>query len=489
MLEMKLSVLMAVYNERATLQEILDRVFAASLPAETELEIVAVDDCSSDGSWKILSGYAGNEPRLRIFRHDKNQGKGAAIRTAVDKASGDVAIIQDADLEYNPGEYGRLLSPILNNDADVVYGSRFVTADHRRVLFFWHSVANRLLTTFSNMMTDLNLTDMETCYKAFRMNVLKTMPIRSNRFGIEPELTAKIAKRRLKIFEVSISYDGRTYVEGKKIGLKDAFQAFWTIIKYRIVDDLYNEDCREGSLRAMELASGYSAWFMEKISPELEGAVLETGSGVGANTRTMTGLDLVIATDPLEENVRLLRNAFAGRKNVRVEKWDVTEPAPETIGKVDTVLCSNTLEQIDDHAAALNNISNVLEDNGKLVLSVPAGKDRFCAMDEDLGRYRRYDQDEVTGILEDSGFTVEKTFDMNRFGALAWAWNGNLLCCKKLARWQLKLFNMLVPLMRLVDGVLPWKGLSLVMMCRKNSAREKQAISTEKENRTEREMS
>jgi glycosyltransferase involved in cell wall biosynthesis len=235
---MLLSILMPVYNEKATLDEILNRVLSAPLPPQISgVEIVAVDDGSTDGSRDILQKRALGDSRIRAILHEKNAGKGAAIRTAIREAKGDIGLFQDADLEYDPNEYGKLLRPIIEKGADVVYGSRFASSEYRRVLFFWHEVANKMLTLTSNIMTDLNLTDMETCYKAFRMNILKTMPIRSNGFGIEPEITAKVARRKLVVYEVPITYSGRTYEEGKKIGLKDAFVAAWVILKYKVVDD------------------------------------------------------------------------------------------------------------------------------------------------------------------------------------------------------------------------------------------------------------
>jgi glycosyltransferase involved in cell wall biosynthesis len=196
-------------------------------------ELVIVNDCSTDKTWETMQGLAGTDPRIRIFSHEINQGKGAALRTGFEHVKSDIIIIQDADLEYDPDEYPKLLMPIICGRADVVYGSRFLGSGMHRVLYYWHSVGNRFLTMLSNMFTNLNLTDMETCYKVFRREILKDIRIEENRFGFEPEITAKVAKMKIRIYEVSISYYGRTYDEGKKIGWKDGVRAIWCIIKYR----------------------------------------------------------------------------------------------------------------------------------------------------------------------------------------------------------------------------------------------------------------
>jgi glycosyltransferase involved in cell wall biosynthesis len=228
----KVSVVIPVYNESQWVGELVRRVQAVPVPKE----IILVDDCSTDGTREILRGLEGDG--VHVLCQPRNQGKGAALREGFRRATGDVVIVQDADLEYDPAEYVHLIQPILDGRADVVYGSRFIGESHR-VLYFWHSVANKMLTTLSNMLTNLNLTDMETCYKVFRREVLEGIHIKSNRFGFEPEITAKIARRRnpaWRIYEVPISYSGRTYEEGKKIGLGDALAALFWIIRYRLFD-------------------------------------------------------------------------------------------------------------------------------------------------------------------------------------------------------------------------------------------------------------
>lgn len=227
-----LSVVMPVYNEEATVVPVLRNVLAQR-PVQ---ELIVVDDCSRDKTWETLQGLERTDPRLKLLRHEKNQGKGAALRTGFRQATAPIVTIQDADLEYDPAEYHILLNPLLSGRADVVFGSRFAGAGSHRVLFFWHSVGNRLLTTFSNMASNLNLTDIETCYKMFRREVLQRITIEENRFGFEPEITAKVARLHCRIYEVGISYAGRTYEEGKKIGLRDALTAVCAILYYRFFD-------------------------------------------------------------------------------------------------------------------------------------------------------------------------------------------------------------------------------------------------------------
>ena len=228
---MKLSVVIPVYNEAETIAAVVERVRRVPI----EKEIVAVDDCSTDATPARLAELAARGDDLRVILHDRNRGKGAALRTGFDAATGDVVIIQDADLEYDPFDYPRLLAPIVEGRADVVYGSRFAGGESHRVLYFWHSLGNRFLTLLSNMCTGLNLTDMETCYKVFRREVLDRIRIEENRFGFEPEVTAKVARLRVRIYEVGVSYAGRTYEEGKKIGWKDGVRAVWCILKYNFL--------------------------------------------------------------------------------------------------------------------------------------------------------------------------------------------------------------------------------------------------------------
>jgi glycosyltransferase involved in cell wall biosynthesis len=225
---MKLSIIIPIYNEQGTLRDIIARVLAVPL----EMELLCVDDGSTDGSREILAELQNEHSQIRLFLQPRNMGKGAALRRGIREATGDFVLIQDADLEYDPAEYSVLLEPLIEDKADVVYGSRFMGGRPHRVLYFWHSVGNRLLTLACNAVSDLNLTDMETCYKAFRREVIQSIPLEEDRFGFEPEITVKIGKRRLRVYEVGISYSGRTYEQGKKIGWKDGLWAIWCVAKY-----------------------------------------------------------------------------------------------------------------------------------------------------------------------------------------------------------------------------------------------------------------
>ena len=238
---------MPIYNERSTLRSVVQRVLEVPL----DVEMICVDDGSSDGSREILADLQNQYPNTRILLQPRNLGKGAALRRGIQEATGDFVVVQDADLEYDPSEYPILLEPLIEGKADVVYGSRFLSGRPHRVLYFWHSVGNWLLTLLSNCLTNINLTDMETCYKAFRREVIQSIPIEENRFGFEPEITVKVAKRRLRIYEVGISYWGRTYEEGKKIGWKDGVRALWCLLKYSMKETAI-------ALEPAELLSGRS---------------------------------------------------------------------------------------------------------------------------------------------------------------------------------------------------------------------------------------
>ena len=469
---LKLTAIVPVYNERFLVRELLRRVLAVEIPGISDIEVVVVDDGSRDGTRDLLREIAAGEPRIRYIEHEKNGGKGAALRTGIRAASGDLIVFQDADLEYDPRDYARLVKPFLEDSADVVYGSRFLPGERRRVLYYRHTLGNRFLTALSNWFTDLNLTDMETCYKMFRAELLRSLPIRSNDFAIEPEITAKIAKRECRVFEVPISYLGRTYREGKKIGLKDAFKALRAILKYWLVDDLYAED-EYGShiLHSLEHARRLNRWMADAVAPHAGSRVLEIGAGIGNITQWLLPRDVYVASDINPHYLAYLRNFALGRPYLDIQRVDLEAPADfaPLAGRFDTVVCLNVLEHVADPLAGLRNIHTALAPGGRLVLYVPQGPSLYSSLDEVLGHRCRYTREALSAEFAATGFEIVSMKDFNCFGVPGWWWNGKVMKARHFSRVQLKFFNLLSPVLRVVDGWLPWRGLGLMVVARKPS--------------------
>ena len=469
---MKLSIIIPVYNEEYFFAEVIHRVMLVGLPPGMEREIIIVDDASSDDTPSLIDEIILNHPEIRRTRHNVNLGKGAAIRTGVELATGDIILIQDADLEYDPSEYPRLLQPILNGDADVVFGSRFLPSSYRRVLFFRHSLANKLLTFLSNLFTDLNLTDMETGYKVVRAQILKSIPIRCKRFGIEPELTAKLAKRKCRIYEVPISYRGRTYEEGKKITWWDGVKALGAILRFWIVDDIYDDLYGHSILQQLSRTHRFNRWTVDVIRPWIGNRVLEIGAGLGNITQSLLPRRFYVASDIDALHLEYLKNRFSDRPGLLIRKIDVEDEKDfEDLPEVpDTIICSNVLEHLDNDEAAIKNMCKVLAPGGRVCLVVPHLPSLFGSFDRTLQHRRRYVKSDIVQKLTSQGLEVETAFSFNRICAPAWWLNSVLLRRKKFGRVQLKIFDTLTWLWRSIDPLLPIPGLSLVVIAQKSSS-------------------
>ena len=467
---MKLSILVPVYNERTVVARSIAQVLTAPLPENMEREIIIVDDASTDGTAEIIQQIAAADPRIRVFRHSVNRGKGAAVRTAIQHADGGFCIVQDADLEYDPQEYPVLLRPLLDGHADAVFGSRYLRGAQTRVLPFWHSMINKFLTLTSNMFCNLNVTDMETCYKVFPTDLLKSIPIRSDRFGFEPEITMKAAKRQLRIYEVPISYHGRTYEEGKKIGWWDGVKVFGVILRYWLIDDLYVEPYGRGSLNNISGTPQYVHWLTSALRPHVRDTVLELHAGIGNVTGRLMGRRLMYyATERDPLFLHALRNRFQRTPNVSVLTLDPERPEDFTVvpGPVQTVLCLNVLEYAEDPVGTLTGIRERLEPGGTLLVLVPQGRRLYGTLDAALGHKRRFDQEELKCILDRAGFDVTGVRQFNKFGTPAWLLHGRVLGRKHISRIILKLFDKTVWMWRRLDALLPWHGLSLIVVARR----------------------
>jgi glycosyltransferase involved in cell wall biosynthesis len=467
---MKLSILMPVYNERTVVERCISLVLTAPLPENLERELVIVDDRSTDGTFAILQRLAAAFPQIRLYQHDRNRGKGAAVRTAIEKAAGDFSLIQDADLEYDPSEYPRLMRPLLDGHADAVFGSRYLSGEQSRVLPFWHSMINKGLTLVSNMFCNLNLTDMETCYKVFRTDLLKSLPIRSDRFGFEPEIVMKCAKRKFRIYEVPISYHGRTYEEGKKIGWKDGIKAFGVIFKFWVIDDLYAVPYGRGVLNNLTGTPQYLSWLALKLRPFLGDKVLEVGAGIGnLSGRLMSRRLLYVAAESDPLHLHALRNRFLRTPNVAVQHLD-PESAGDLLGLencFDTVLCLNVLENLTDPLSVVKGLAATLRPGGSLVMLVPNVPSIYGSLDRSLGHKRRYDAAAMRALAGQLGFAVEQISSFNKVALIPWWAYTKLFRAGNISKLVLKIFDKSVWFWRRLDGLMPWPGLSLLVVARK----------------------
>ena len=460
-----LSVLVPVYNERHVVEASLRRVLALDHELINRLEVIVVDDHSTDGSWEILQRLADEDDRMMLLRHERNMGKGAAIRTAISRATGDISVVHDADLEYNPADIPALLEPFAKEGADAVFGSRYLSATYRRALMHRHTKINKFLTACSNWLTDLSLTDMETCYKAINTVLLKSIPLRSDDFRFEVEIVFKLAKRRARVFEVPVRYLPRTQEEGKKIKTRDGFHALTAMARFFLIDDLYKRD-EYGSrmLAELERTRRFNLWLGHMLRPFIGDRVLEIGAGVGTMTSQFIPREVYVATDTSAHFLHYLRSYSFGKPYLRVLKFDPSqqEGLEGLEHEFDTVIAVNLLEHAEDEKQALQNLREALTPGGRAIVVAPQHPALYGSLDRFLERRKRYTAPEVERLLDDAGFRVERVIDFNRASVPGWWLNGKLLRRSSFSRLQLKVLDMITPALQRLDRFLPWRGLSVI---------------------------
>ena len=473
-----LSVIVPVYNEQHLVETSLRRLhILGESPLLRRIKVIIIDDGSTDQTpaklchfqASIDESFGDGKFDWKFIQHERNKGKGAAIRTGLAYADTDLAVIHDADLEYHPRDLLKMIPLFLEEDADAVFGSRFLAGEFKRALFFWHALGNHVLTFLCDLLCNLNLTDMETCYKMVRTGLLKSIPLESSDFRIEPELTIKLAKRGAHIFEVPIRYSGRTYQEGKKINWSDGLMALGAILKYVVSDHLYTED-EYGSeiLARLNRAQWFTRWMADTVRPYVGDQVLEVGAGVGNLTVNLIPRTVYWATDINPLYLDDLRRLSQTRPYLQVAFADVTVRDSFPAGqRFDTVVCLNVIEHVKDDVAALRNIQGVLEEGGQAIVLVPQGPRLYGSLDQVLGHYRRYTREQLVASGEQVGFRVKEVLSFNRVGTLAWWLNGRILRRKIFGLWQIKMLNCLVPLFRTLEQLIPLPPLSLIAIFEK----------------------
>ncbi len=471
-----LSVIVPVYNEQFLVQASLNRLRVLSeSPLLRRVKVIVVDDCSSDETPLMLQRFQealpiDSEPFEWLFlRHETNQGKGAALRTGLEHVDTELVVFHDADLEYFPLDLLKMVPLFLEQDADAVFGSRFMSGEFRRVLFFRHSLGNHLLTFLCSLVSDLNLTDMETCYKMVRSELLKSIPLVSSDFRIEPEITLKLAKRGARLFEVPVSYAGRGYQEGKKIGWKDGVLALWAILKFALSDQVHTSDLQGSEiLERLSRAPRFTRWMADVIRPYVGNKVLEVGAGIGNLTVNLIPRPLYWATDVNSVYLSDLRHLSETRPYLHTGLTDVTKLESFPAGqRFDTVICLNVLEHVEEDTAALRNVGEVLEQDGRAIVLVPQGPALFGSLDTSLGHRRRYTRDQLVAVGQQAGLEAISVLGFNKAGVPAWWLNGRVLRRQTFSLSQIKALNSLVPLFRMLEAWIPLPHLSLIAIFQK----------------------
>lgn len=477
MTEISLSVLVPTYNEGYLIQESLRRLLVLNESSYlSKIQVIVVDDGSMDRTAEAIQTFLGETTGKSdkfewiLETHTKNLGKGRAIQTALARATCDVSIIHDSDLEYHPKDILRMIPLFCQEGADAVYGSRFAVAEYRRVLMYRHELGNRLITFACNLISNLNLTDIETCYKAVKTDLLKSIPLRSNDFRFEVEITMKLAKRKAKVFEVPISYSGRTYEEGKKINWRDGLRAFWAILKFGVSDDIFQED-EYGSkiLLRLSRAPRFNAWMADTIAPFVGQNVLEIGAGIGNISKKLVPRESYFATDINPYYLQIMRGFKTDKPYLSTSYLDLNDVSTflSQGKKFDTVICLNVIEHLDDDEQAIRNIAKLLDDKGRAIVLVPRGQWLFGSQDRVLGHRRRYSERALRDVCDKAGLEIKKVISFNRTSTIPWFINGRVFKRRTFSRSQIFVMNLLTPVFKRTDRFLPWPSLSLIAIVEK----------------------
>lgn len=458
-----LSVIIPVFNEDRTLATVIEKVLSST--DLMDIELIIVDDGSTDESRSVITEIAQKHSNIRYHFQSSNQGKGAAVRKGIEIASGEWIVIQDADMEYDPHEYNKLLRPALDGYADAVFGSRFASSDFRRVLYYWHSVVNRFLTWLTNILNDLTLTDMETCYKLVRSSIFKQLCLQSNSFAIEAEITTRLAQWDARIYEVPVSYRGRTFAEGKHIRPKDALLAIGALLYYRFVNTRFTNDRGYLVLRAIGRANGFNKMLVDTIRRHIGDRVLEAGCGIGNLTEHLLRKKRLLAVDIENGYVEMIRNKFGHLSNFKAIKMDLADNeayAGLLSERLDTVICMNVLEHIADDNAVLTNFHNILQPGGRLICLVPQHPGLFGPADKAVAHFRRYTRSGIIEKIEATGFQVTEVREFNRLGIIGW-WANNIMKRDIVSAKQIEIYELLILLARFLESIPLLPGLSIIV--------------------------
>jgi glycosyltransferase involved in cell wall biosynthesis len=473
-----LSVVVPVYNEQHLVEASLRRLeVLGHSPLLRRVQVLVIDNGSTDQSPQILRRFQNSLDRAwgggkfdwHFIRLDKNQGRGGGILKGIELADCELTVTHDADLEYYPADLLKMVPLFSEEQADAVIGSRFKGGEFRRLLFLRHALGNRLVTFLGGLICNLDLSDIATCYKMVRTELLQSIPFESRDFRMEVELAIKLAKRHARIFEVPIRYSGRTHQQGKKLRLRDVMTVLMGLAQAALSNDIYKEDRFASHIRTrLQRAPRFSAWLADMLRPYLGQAVLELGAGIGYLTMHFTPRELYWATDSNPLYLDNLRRLSPNQPYLHTRLTDIAEAGSFPAGvRFDTVVCRHVLENVADDLAALRNMHRALEERGRALVVVPQGPKLYGAIDEALGHCRRYTRQQLMDVCTQAGFHVQTVIGFNRAGSLAWWWDGKVRRRRNVGSARMRMINLLVPLLRRVDRWIPLPPLSLIAVLEK----------------------